>query len=32
MKKIYRKPVLMKREKLSSVTAFCPESMICLPS
>jgi hypothetical protein len=31
MKKIYRKPILVKREKLSAVTALCPDSMICMP-
>lgn len=27
MKKTYQKPVLLKREKLSAVTAICPTSV-----
>lgn len=29
MKKTYQKPLLVKRDKLSSVTAVCPKSVLC---
>ncbi len=29
MKKTYQKPLLVKRDKLSVVTAFCPMSKSC---